>query len=51
MSTQHSLLIIDDEAIVRDSLSKWFHEDGLITGTAENAAEALRQTTGFSGLI
>jgi DNA-binding NtrC family response regulator len=36
-------LIIDDEAIVRDSLSKWFHEDGLITGAAENAAEALKQ--------
>ena len=42
MSTNHSILIVDDETIVRDSLSKWFHEDGFEIGTAENAAAALR---------
>ncbi len=47
MSSQHSILIIDDEAIVRDSLSKWFHEDGMKTGTAENATEALRLLRDF----
>jgi DNA-binding NtrC family response regulator len=34
-------LIVDDEAIVRDSLSKWFHEEGYEVGSAESAAEAL----------
>jgi DNA-binding NtrC family response regulator len=42
MNSTSSLLIIDDESIVRDSLSKWFHEDGFHVGTAENAAAALR---------
>jgi DNA-binding NtrC family response regulator len=43
MNDQVSLLIIDDEKVVRDSLTKWFREDGFIVGAAENAAEALRQ--------
>ena len=43
MNTKNSILIVDDENIVRDSLSKWFHEDGFNVGTAENAAAALRQ--------
>ena len=43
MNNQHSLLIVDDEAVVRDSLSRWFTEDGYIIGTAENAAAALRK--------
>jgi DNA-binding NtrC family response regulator len=38
-----SILIVDDEFIVRDSLSKWFTEDGYTIGTAENAASALQQ--------
>jgi DNA-binding NtrC family response regulator len=38
-----SILIVDDEKIVRDSLGKWFTEDGYTVGTAENANEALRQ--------
>jgi DNA-binding NtrC family response regulator len=35
------LLIVDDEQIVRDSLSKWFREEGYQVGTAESATEAL----------
>jgi two-component system, NtrC family, response regulator HydG len=35
------LLIVDDELSVRDSLSKWFREEGYDVGTAENANEAL----------
>ncbi|MGE5315373.1 MAG: sigma-54-dependent transcriptional regulator [Acidobacteriota bacterium] len=40
---QQSILIIDDEFIVRDSLSKWFAQDGFRTSTAEDAAHALKQ--------
>ncbi|HUL45031.1 MAG TPA: sigma-54 dependent transcriptional regulator [Bacteroidota bacterium] len=43
MNEQASLLIIDDERVVRDSLTKWFQEDGYIVGSAENAADALRK--------
>ena len=42
MNEHVSLLIVDDEQIVRESLTKWFREDGFIVGAAENAAEALR---------
>lgn len=42
MNDHSSLLIVDDEASVRDSLSKWFREDGFEIGTAENAAGALK---------
>jgi DNA-binding NtrC family response regulator len=35
------LLIVDDEPIVRDSLGKWFREEGYEIGTAESANEAL----------
>ncbi len=35
------LLIVDDELTVRDSLCKWFQEEGYEVSTAENAAEAL----------
>jgi DNA-binding NtrC family response regulator len=41
VSTQAKLLIVDDELSVRDSLGKWFHEEGYEIGTAENANEAL----------
>ncbi len=40
-SEQSSILIVDDELSVRDSLSKWFKEDGFRVGTAENASKAL----------
>ncbi len=41
MSDKGKLLIVDDELSVRDSLNKWFHEEGYEVGTAESAAEAL----------
>jgi len=36
-----SLLVVDDEKIVNDSLGKWFREEGYDIGTAESAREAL----------
>ena len=41
MSIQGKLLIVDDEMSVRDSLAKWFREEGYEIGTAENANDAL----------
>jgi two-component system response regulator HydG len=41
MTQQSRLLIIDDELSVRDSLGKWFKEEGYDVATAENASEAL----------
>jgi two-component system response regulator HydG len=41
LSTPAKLLIVDDELSVRDSLSKWFQEEGYEVGTAENANDAL----------
>jgi two-component system, NtrC family, response regulator HydG len=41
MSTQGKLLIVDDELSVRDSLGKWFREEGYEISTAESANEAL----------
>ena len=35
------MLIVDDELSVRDSLDKWFKEEGYEVGTAENTSEAL----------
>ncbi len=37
------ILIVDDEPIVRESLYKWFLEDGFRVETAENAADALKK--------
>jgi len=37
-----TILIVDDEMIVRDSLSKWFQEEGYEVGTAESAPQALK---------
>ena len=42
MNEKGSLLIVDDETIVRDSLSKWFQEEGYEVGTAESAPQALK---------
>ena len=41
MANQVSLLIVDDEESVRDSLYNWFVEDGFKVECAENAKEAL----------
>jgi DNA-binding NtrC family response regulator len=38
-----SILIVDDEYIVRDSLTKWFRQDGYRVESAEDAAHALKQ--------
>jgi two-component system, NtrC family, response regulator HydG len=41
VSEEARLLIVDDELSVRDSLGKWFREEGYVIGAAENASEAL----------
>jgi len=41
VSTQGKLLIVDDELSVRDSLGKWFREEGYEVTTVENANDAL----------
>src|SRR5215831_13172439 len=41
LTTQGKLLIVDDEYSVRDSLAKWFHEEGYSVTTAEDATDAL----------
>jgi DNA-binding NtrC family response regulator len=41
VSTKSLILVVDDETIVRESLSKWFREEGYAVGTAESASEAL----------
>jgi two-component system, NtrC family, response regulator HydG len=41
VATKGNLLVVDDEMIVRDSLGKWFLEEGYDVSTAESAQEAL----------
>ncbi|HYM60359.1 MAG TPA: sigma-54 dependent transcriptional regulator [Thermoanaerobaculia bacterium] len=41
MNDKGRILIVDDELSVRDSLSRWFRDDGYEVGTAEGANEAL----------
>ncbi len=41
MSDKGKILIVDDEMSVRDSLGKWFKEEGYEVATAEGASEAL----------
>jgi DNA-binding NtrC family response regulator len=43
MNPNPTILIVDDEQVVRDSLSKWFREDGYTVSVAASAAEALQQ--------
>ncbi len=38
-----SILVVDDELSVRDSLTKWFIEDGYRAGAAADATEALKK--------
>ncbi len=40
---QASILVVDDEFSVRDSLRGWFRKDGYRVEVAENATEALRR--------
>ena len=42
MAENISILIVDDEESVRDSLLNWFIEDGYLVETAENAKVALQ---------
>jgi DNA-binding NtrC family response regulator len=37
------ILVVDDELIVRESLTKWFREDGFHTEAAESASAALKK--------
>jgi DNA-binding NtrC family response regulator len=41
MNDKTAILIVDDELSVRDSLQRWFAEDGYTVDTAANGAEAL----------
>ena len=41
MAIKANLLVVDDELIVRDSLDKWFREEGYEVTVAENAHDAL----------
>ena len=43
MKDKGRLLIVDDEPIVRDSLGKWFAEEGYDVAAAESASEALHR--------
>jgi two-component system response regulator HydG len=38
-----NILIVDDEAVITDSLSRWLAEDGYKVATASSASEALRR--------
>ncbi|MCE1166213.1 MAG: sigma-54 dependent transcriptional regulator [Bacteroidetes bacterium] len=39
---ENKILIVDDEKIVRESLTHWFEEEGYIIESAENGNEALK---------
>jgi DNA-binding NtrC family response regulator len=41
MSDKPRILVVDDEAVIRDSLEGWFTEDGYVVGLAEDAKAAL----------
>jgi DNA-binding NtrC family response regulator len=43
IKSEIGILIVDDELIVRESLTKWFREDGFRVESAENAATALKK--------
>ncbi len=46
MNDKTSILIVDDELSVRESLQRWFAEDGFTVDVAPNAAEALQKMQG-----
>jgi two-component system, NtrC family, response regulator HydG len=41
MASKAKLLVVDDEFVVRDSLDRWFREEGYEVSPAESAQEAL----------
>jgi len=43
MENKPAILIVDDEKVVRDSLTKWFRQDGYDVDGAENGAVALKK--------
>ena len=43
MSGKHGILIVDDEFSVRDSLGRWFTQEGFRVDVAENATVALEK--------
>jgi two-component system, NtrC family, response regulator HydG len=45
MQTHGRILIVDDEPGVRQSLSRWFRDDGYEIGTADGASQALDKLT------
>lgn len=53
MDKKISILIVDDEESVRDSLSNWFIEDGYNVKSAENAIKALSilETSNFDIIL
>jgi two-component system, NtrC family, response regulator HydG len=46
VAEQAKMLIVDDELSVRDSLGKWFHEEGYQVATSEDASSALTRLAG-----
>ena len=46
MNAKASILIVDDETVVRDSLGKWFEEEGYDVETATTARDALLKLPG-----
>ncbi len=42
-ASKPAILVVDDEKVVRDSLTKWFEQDGYDVESAENGAEALKK--------
>ena len=41
MECKASLLVVDDENVVRESLGKWFEEEGYVVETATSGRDAL----------
>ncbi len=51
MKAKSSILVVDDEEIVRDSLASWLEEDGYHVDTAPDGQSALAQLAGESYAI
>jgi DNA-binding NtrC family response regulator len=46
LSDKGKILVVDDELSVRDSLKRWFEDEGYLVDTAESASEALSMMAG-----